>query len=305
LADPRLRDLSWADYKAILVRAVKQFLSHNGPMLAQALAYSIFFALPSVLLVVVGVFTLVTGPGAINTLISHLQSVMPSQVTQLIAQSLKQLDARPASSIVMTVVGFALALWATTSAMNTYMLAVNLMYDRKDRRGFLRQRLVALEMVVVLAVAFMLVAVLLIFGPVIESWVGHALGAPGLVGVVWWVAQWPILLLGLLAAFATVLYLGPDVDHPRWQFLTLGSLLAALVWIAVSGLFALYTASFASYNKTWGSLAAVIVMLTWLWLSSMALLLGAEVNAEAERSRELRRGQQGEITAPTKSGREG
>jgi membrane protein len=98
-----------------------------------------------------------------------------------------------------------------------------------------------------------------------------------------------------------VLYLGPDVDHPRWQFLTLGSIIAAIMWLAISGLFAVYTAMFSSYNKTWGSLSAVIIMLTWLWLSAMALLFGAEVNAEAERSRELRKGESGEIEAPAKS----
>jgi len=108
--------------------------------------------------------------------------------------------------------------------------------------------------------------------------------------VTWWVAQWPILLVGLLAAFATLLYLGPDVDHPRWEFLTPGSLVAAFLWIATSGLFAVYTAMFGSYNKTWGSLSAVIVMLTWLWLTGMALLLGAEINSEVERSRRLRGG---------------
>ena len=86
-----------------------------------------------------------------------------------------------------------------------------------------------------------------------------------------------------------LLYLGPDVEHRKWQFLTPGSLVAALLWIAASGLFAVYTATFASYNKTWGSLSAVIVMLTWLWITGMALLLGAEINSEAERSRQLRK----------------
>src|SRR4030095_10809172 len=106
--------------------------------------------------------------------------------------------------------------------------------------------------------------------------------------------QWPILLTGLLAAFATLLYLGPDVDTPKWQFLTPGALVAALLWIAASGLFAIYTSMFGSYNKTWGSLAAVIIMLTWLWLTGLALLFGDEVNAEAEASAELRQGKAAE-----------
>jgi membrane protein len=301
LADPSLRDLSFADYKAIVVRAAKEFMSDNAMMLAQALAYSTFFAIPSVLLVVVGVFTLVASPETINSLLAHLNGVMPSQATTLLGRSLHQLDSKPSSSIVMTVVGFVLAVWSTTGAMNSYMLAVNLAYDRPDRRNFIRKRVVALEMVVVMGIAFLLVAVLLIFGPTVEHWVGQHVGAPGVVSWLWWVCQWPILLIGLLTAFATVLYLGPDVDHPKWQFLTLGSIISAIVWLAISGLFAVYTSMFSSYNKTWGSLAAVIVMLTWLWLSAMALLFGAEVNAEAERSRELRRGESGWIEAPAKS----
>jgi membrane protein len=295
---PRLRDLSFADWKAILVRAGKSFLDDNAMMLASALAYSSFFAIPSVLLLAVGLFTLVAGPGTIDSLIGHFATVVPSGATSLLRGSLQNLDRHPSSSIVMTVVGFVLAVWSTTGAMTAYMTAINLAYNRKDRRSFFRKRIVAVEMAVVIALAFALVAVLLIFGPAVERFVAsHAGPAAGAVNVVWWAAQWPVLLVGLLAAFATLLYLGPDVEHPRWQFLTPGSLVAAVLWIGTSGLFAFYTASFGSYNKTWGSLSAVIVMLTWLWLTGMALLLGAEINSEAERSRRLRGG----APAPAKS----
>ena len=289
VGDPRLRDLTLADWKAILTRAAKEFLEDNAPLLASALAYSTFFAIPSTLLVVVGLFTLIAGPDTITSLIQHLHGVMPGEATTLLQQSLKNLDAHPASSVVMTAVGFVLALWATTGAMNAFMIAINIAYGRKDRRSFVRKRVVALKMVAVMAAAFLLVAVLLIFGPTVEHFIASHIGAAGQVlDWLWWVVQWPILLVGLLAAFATLLYLGPDVDQPRWQFLTPGSLVAALLWIASSGLFAVYTSMFGSYNKTWGTLSAVIVTLTWLWLSSMALLFGAEINAEAERSRQLR-----------------
>jgi membrane protein len=152
--------------------------------------------------------------------------------------------------------------------------------------------------------AFVLIAVLLIFGPTIESWLGRTLGIESVLGWIWWVAQWPLLVAGLLAAFATTYWLGPDVDHPRWRVLTVGSAVAVAMWLAASGLFAVYTSTFASYNKTWGSLSAVIVMLTWLWLTGIALLFGAEVNAEIERSRELRKGEPAErgLQAPHAAG---
>jgi len=287
--DPRLRDLSFADWRAIVVRAGKEFMDDNAMMLASALAYSSFFAIPSVLLVVVGVFTLTVGPGTITSLIHHFSTVMPGQAASLLGSSLHRLDAHPAQSIAMVAVGLALAVWSTTGAMTSFMTAINLAYDRKDGRKFLRKRLVAVEMVAAIGVAFLLVAVFLMFGPPIEHLiVTHAGASGGVIAWVWWIAQWPILVLGLLAAFATLLYLGPDVEERRWQFLTPGALVATLLWLAASGLFAVYTATFGSYNKTWGTLSAVIVMLTWLWLSSMALLLGAEINSEVDRSRRLR-----------------
>jgi membrane protein len=305
LVDPGLRDLSFRDWRAIVVRGFKEFLDDNGTMLASALAYSTFFAIPSVLLVVVGVFTLLVGPDTISSLMAHFSRVMPHQAASLLGGSLRRLDQNPSTGIAMTIVGFVLAVWSTTGAMTSYMTALNLAYERKDGRSFVRRRLVALELVAVIGFAFLLVAVLLIFGPPLERLVAsHAGPAGSAIGWIWWIATWPILVAGLLAAFATLLYLGPDVAHPRWRFITPGSLLATLVWLAASGGFAFYTAAFGSYNKTWGSLAAVIIMLTWLWLAAIALLLGAEINAEAERSRELREGQPAgsELLAPSRSG---
>jgi membrane protein len=223
-----------------------------------------------------------------------LGSVVPSQATDLLGGSLRRLNDDPSAGIAMTVVGIVLALWSTTSAMTGYMTAVSLAYDRKDRRGFAKKRLVALAMVGCIGAAFLLIAVLLIFGPSVERYVGDALGIQPVLVWIWWIAQWPLLIAGLLGAFATLLWLGPDVDHPRWRFLTPGSAVAVAIWLAASGGFAVYTSSFGSYNKTWGSLSAVIVMLTWLWLTGLALLFGAELNSEIERSRELRRGEPAE-----------
>jgi membrane protein len=134
-----------------------------------------------------------------------------------------------------------------------------------------------------------------VLGPALSGWIGSAVELETLVSWLWWTAQWPILILGLLFAFAAILYLGPNVDHPRWSFLTVGTVISVVIWLLASGGFALYVSQFGSYNKAWGSLAAVIIMLTWLWLSGVALLFGAEVNAEAERSRELRRGEPAEV----------
>jgi membrane protein len=303
LPDPGLTDLSARDYKAIIIRAGKRALAHGITDLAAALAYYSFLAIPAVLLVAVGLFSLFASGEAITTFIDKLGTVVPSQATQLLEDSLRRMNENKSGSLVMVIVGFVLALWTTTGAMTAFMRAMNRAYDREESRGFVRQRLVAVQMVVAMAVAFLLIFGLLVLGPVMSGWIGDALNIEGLMGWLWWVVQWPVLLVGLLTVFATVLYLGPNVDHPRWRFISLGSVFAVVVWLVASGLFAVYTSMFDSYNKTWGSLAAVIVMLTWLWVTGIALLLGAEINAEAERSRELREGQPAEraIQAPPRA----
>jgi membrane protein len=303
LAEPGLRDLSMRDYAPIVRRAVKKFNNDHMTSIAAALAYYGFMAIPAALLVAVGVFSLVAGPSAIATVIDKLNAIMPAQATSLLDDSLKNLTEHRSTGVAVLTVGSVLALWSVTGAMQNVMWAVNIAYGRDDRRGFIRRRVTALGMVVFALVGFALAFGLLVLGPQLSHWVGNAVGAKSVVQIVWWVAQWPLLIAGLLIAFAGLMYFAPNVKHPRWVFLTIGGVVAIVIWLLASGAFAFYVSKFGSYNKTWGSLAAVVIMLTWLWLSAVALLLGAEVNAEAERSRELRRGEpaERERQAPAKS----
>jgi membrane protein len=303
LRDPGLRDLSRRDYVAIVKRAAKGLKENQLTDSAAALAYYAFLALPSLLLLAVGVFSLVAGPDAINSLMDRLGQVAPAETVTVVRDSLERVTENQSGGIVMVAVGGAVALWTATGAMTAVMRAVNVAYDRKETRGFLRLRVAALAMLVFAFLAFVLAFGLLILGPHASGWIGSALGIEDVFTVIWWVAQWPILIGGLLLAFAAILYFAPNVEHPRWHFLTLGAVVAVLVWLIASGAFAVYVSMFGSYNKAWGSLAAVIIMLTWLWLSGLALLFGAEINAETERSRELRRGEpaERELQAPPKS----
>ncbi len=289
LEDPGMGDLSWRDWFAIAKRAGKAMLDDNMTVFAQALAYSLFLAIPSVLLLTIGLFTLLAGPATITHVIHHVGGVIPGQARTLLSGSIHRLGRQHHASLVMVIVGAVLALWSTTGAMTSFMTAINVAYERKDGRNFLKKRLSALLMVACIGAAFLLVAVLLIFGPLVEKHLGESLGIQSFLPYIWWIAQWPILIGGLLAAFSTLLYLGPDIDHPRWRFLSVGSAIAAFVWLAVSGASAVYTARFGHYNKSWGSLSAVIVMLIWLWISALALLYGAELNAEAVQANRARR----------------
>lgn len=272
----RLRDLG-----TILRRALVDAREDGLPLTAQALAYSLFLAIPATMLVVLGVFSLVADPDAISRLVDRAETVIPSEAATLLDESLQRSARSTGGSIAMTVVGFLLAIWATTSAATSLTTGLTKAYDRHDERSFLRKRLVALAIVGCLLLSALLVVGLLVLGPHVERWVGRATGAEAVTAWAWWTAQWPILPLGLFAAFVAVLVLGPDVEHDRWQVVVPGAVVAVLVWLAASAGFALYTANFASYNKSWGTLSAVVITLVWLWLSGAALLFGAEVNAEA------------------------
>jgi membrane protein len=274
---------------AILRRAFSEFREDNLTTVAAALAYYAFLAIPSVLLVVTGVFSLVSSPSGAETLVDKLSGVIPAEAQKLLEDSLAQLTNDQSAGVSILVVGSALALWSLTGAMQNVMWGLNIAYDREETRGFVRKRVTALTMVAFAGGAILLVFGLLVLGPHVVRWIGDAVGHESLVSWVWWTAQWPILIVGLLVAFAGILYLGPNDEHSRWTVLSLGAVVTIVLFLVLSGAFAFYASRFGSYNKTWGSLSAVVVMLTWLWLSSVALLFGAEVNAEAERSREVRR----------------
>jgi len=302
LHDPEPQDLSARDYVAILKRAVRESRDDHITNIAAALAYYAFLAIPAALLVALGLFSVLADPSAIQTVIDKLGAVVPSQATELVEGSLTRMSENTGSGLAVLGVGLVVALWSLTGAMQNLMWALNLAYDREESRGFVRRRIIAIGMLTLAFLGFVLMVGVLILGPHLSRWLGDAVGAETPVRLAWLLGQWPLLIAGLIVVFAGLLYLGPDIQHPRWTFLSFGSALAVVVWLLVSAGFAIYTSQFGSYNKAWGSLSAVVVMLTWLWLSSLALLFGAEVNAEAERSRELRRGEPAEerLTAPAK-----
>jgi membrane protein len=306
--EPRLRDpgpteLSKRDYLAILKRSLKEANRDHITNLAAALAYYAFLAIPSALLIAAGLFSLLAGPHAVSTIVDKLGTIVPGQAQTLLSGSLRRMTQHQATGAVVAGIGGALAVWSLGGAMQNLMWALNIAYDRDETRGFVKRRMTAFVMVIFALLGFALAFGVLVLGPHLSTWIGDATGAKTVVKAVWWAAEWPLLVAGLLVSFAGILWLGPNVEHPRWKFLSFGSVLAIVIWLAASGLFAFYVSKFGSYNKAWGALSAVVVMLTWLWLSALALLLGAEVNAEAERSRELRRGEPAEVElqAPAKA----
>jgi membrane protein len=280
-----LTDLPARAYFGIVYRGIRSAFANNVTNHAAAVAYYGFLAIPSALLVAVGAFSVFAGPSAVDTILDHLSTVMPKSAVDLLGQSLTRTTQAQSGGLVMIGVGILLALWTLSGAVQTVMWALNAAYECEETRGFFKKRLIALALIACVGTSVVLVFLLLILGPHVSTWVGSALGDTAVVTWVWWTAEWPILLIGLLTMFAIVLYLAPSIGLPKWQLITPGAVFAVAVWLAASGLFAVYTSNFASYNKAWGSLAAVIIMLTWLWISARALLVGGEINAELERCR--------------------
>jgi membrane protein len=284
-ANARSSESGSAGVVRIVGRAAKTALADNVTNVAAALAYYFFLAIPSALLVAAGVFSLVAGPDAVQTVVDRLRGIVPADAITLVEDSLTRLTQNQSTGVALVVVGGVLAVWSLTGAAQSLMWALNVAHRRQEGRGFVRRRVTALAIVLAILVGFALVATLLVLGPYLSTWIGGAVGEEHVVRWVWWTAQWPLLAAGLLIAFAAVLYLGPDKPRPRFRIVTIGAAVTLVIWLAASALFAFYVSRFGSYNKAWGSLSAVVVTLVWLWLSAVALLLGAEIDAEIERER--------------------
>ena len=284
-------------YLRALKTAVKRaFKEDDVGDSAAALTYYGFLAIPSLLLVAVGFFGLFAGPETIASLVERLGRVMPAEATSLIESSLTRITENRGGGLVIVLVGFAFAAWTVSGAMGAVMRALNRIYAQSETRGFVQQRATGLAMVAAALVAFALAFGLLILGPYVSEWTGA--------GWLWWVGQWPILIGGLVVAFTAIYWLGPNRDRPPFRPVTAGAVLAAIVWLLGSGAFAVYVSMFGSYNKAWGSLAAVIVMLTWMWLSALALLLGAELDAEIEGARHEAPDEYERVVSPARRARE-
>jgi membrane protein len=192
--------------------------------------------------------------------------------------------------VIAFVVGAAGATWAASGAMGAVIKAVNRAYDRVETRPFWKTRLVAIFLV--LATGFVMAAVflLIVFGGPLGEAIANRADLGGAFTTLWAILRWPIAFAGILLFFAIVFYLAPNREPRNWQWVTPGSALGSVLWLAASALFSLYTTFSHSYDKTYGSIAGAIILLLWLNYSAVALLLGAELNAELERRGNAQRG---------------
>ncbi len=277
------RTAAWRRVLGVTVKAVRTGLKNNATDVAASLAYYGFLAIPAILLVAVGAFGIFADPGVVDSLIDRLDGVVPAEALTLIDDTLTRVTDSAGGGAGLAVVGLLLAVWTASGAMSALMRGLNAVHGRSEDRPFPRQRLVAVGL---LGWALFAVAVsfgLLVLGAPLSRALGEALDAETLVGWLWWSAQWPILGGALLIAIAGILRSGPAGEPGPPRAVLAGAAFAVVISVIASGLFGIYVSRFGSYGAAWGSLSAVIVMLTWLWLTSLAVLLGSEVEAEVTR----------------------
>lgn len=281
-----LRAPSWG---GVLKRTVREFREDNLTDWAATLTYYGVLAIFPAIIALVSVLGLV-GHSATQPLIDNLGKIAPGPARDIFTSAIQNLQRSQGTSGVAFIVGLAGALWSASSYVAAFMRASNAIYDVGEGRPIWKTVPVRLGVTLVLMVLLAVSAVAIVLTGGLAKQVGNLIGVGGSAVTVWDIAKWPVLLLVVSLMFAILYYFSPNVRQPGFRWLSPGGVFAVLVWIIASAAFAFYVASFSSYNKTYGALAGVIVFLVWLWISNIAVLLGAEFNAELERGRRIEAG---------------
>ncbi|QUF06385.1 YihY/virulence factor BrkB family protein [Actinosynnema pretiosum subsp. pretiosum] len=273
---------------AVLKRTAAEFTEDGLMDRAAALTYYAVLSLFPGVLLLTGLLGIL-GPDAKQTLVDSLSALGPGPARDILIQALDSL--RPSVAGPVAILGLATALWSASGYVGAFMRAANAIYEVDEGRPLWKvlplRVLLTLGVVVLLA----LVAAGTALTGDVAVWVGDLVGLGREAVAVWDLAKWPVLLLLASAAIGLLYWASPNVRQPGWLWITPGGLLAVLLWVIASFGFGFYATHAGSYDKTYGPLAGVVVFLVWLWISNIALLLGAELDAELERGRRMEAGQ--------------
>lgn len=263
----------------VVKRAWKEAKSDQVPLLAAGVAFYSFLALFPAMIAAVMLYGLVRDPADVQRQVDELSATLPSDAASLLTTQLEALTTTSSSSLGLgLIISLVLALWSASGGVGNVMTAVNLAYDEEETRGFVKRKALALALTLG-AIVFVVVAVGMV--AVAPAVFDNLVGA----GPLRWAleaARWVGLLVAMSVALGVLYKLAPDRDAPKFRWVSIGSVVATVLWLVASLGFSLYVDNFGSYNKTYGALAGVVVLLLWLWLTMYVVLLGAEVNAEAE-----------------------
>jgi membrane protein len=267
-------------WRQVLKRAMRESRADNVPMLAAGVAFFAFLALVPTLIAALTLYGLVADPGEVADQMRGFSGALPPGARELITEQLSAVAAGRGGALTLgLVVSLLAALWGASSGTGHLMTAVNLAYDEEETRNFVKQKGIAL-LLTLGGIVFVLVTLLLVAGvPVVVDYLG--LGTAG--RVLAQVLRWLLLVAVVMVSLAVVYRVAPDRDQPRFRWVSVGAGTATVLWLVGSLAFTLYVQFFGRYNKTYGALAGVVVLLLWLYLTCYIVLLGAEINAEAER----------------------
>ncbi|MBB2986033.1 YihY/virulence factor BrkB family protein [Terracoccus luteus] len=283
-------DVTKPSWKYVLKRTVREFNRDECTDIAAALTYYAVLALfPAVIALLSLVGLVGQGQQVVDALTQVLRDVGGGSVADAITPALQSLSSTSAAGFAF-VFGLVAALWSASGYVTSFGRAMNRIYEVREGRPFWKLRPVMLALTLVTVVLIALVALSLVLtGPVARA-VGDVIGLGDTAVTVWNIAKWPVMLAVVIVIVALLYYVTPNIKQPKFRWISVGASLAIVVWIVASALFGLYVANFSDYNKTYGSLAGVVVFLLWLWLTNLALLFGAELDGELERGRQLQAG---------------
>ena len=288
-------DLGAQGWFAALKRTVQEFSSDNVTDWAAALTYygvlSIFPGL-LVLLSVLGIL----GERATTEVTGTLQQAAPEQVGQFLTGVIEQVRAGSSTGAnIGALVGLAVAFWSASGYIAAFMRASNAIYDVPEGRPLWKTLGIRLAVTAIVGLMLLCSAVIVVFTGDLAQAVGDVIGAGETALTVWSIAKWPVLILLVRLMFALLYWASPNAQQPGFRWISPGGILAVLLWILASVDFAVYLTNFADYNKTYGTVAGVIVFLVWLWITNIAILLGAEMDAELQRQRAITAGHPADV----------
>jgi membrane protein len=268
----------------VLKGTLKEFKDDELADRAAALTYYGVLSLFAALLVLVSLLG-ISGQSATQQVMDNINKLAPGSARTIISNAVKQLQGNGGVGSIMAVVGLALAVWSASGYVAAFIRTSNAVYDMPERRPVWKVLPVRLGVTVALLILAVISALIVVFTGALARQVGTALGLGNAALTAWSIAKWPVLVVLVTIMIAILFWATPNVKGRGFKWVTPGSFLALLVWMVASAGFAFYVSNFASYNKTYGTLAGVIVFLVWLWISNIAILLGLEFDAEMARQR--------------------
>ncbi|MFE9248864.1 YihY/virulence factor BrkB family protein [Streptomyces sp. NPDC007088] len=283
------RRMGRSSWNAVLRRTLKEFQRDQLTDRAAALTYYSILALFPALLVLISLLG-IAGKSATQSVLDNIKKLAPGSARDVLTNAVTQLQGSAGLGSVLAVVGVLGALWSASGYVAAFIRTSNTVWDLPEGRPVWKVLPVRVGLTLALLVLACVSGLIVVFTGGLARQAGTSLGIGGTAVTVWSIVKWPVLVLLVAAMLGLLYWAAPNAKGRGFRFVTLGSLLALLIWLAASAGFAVYVANFSSYNKTYGTLAGVIVFLVWLWITNLAVLLGLEFDAETERERAIAAG---------------